>query len=446
MRGAGHSTWLALLFTAFLSAQGEGADAPVSGKPRFREFMGLNSHTIQFKPVLYAPVCRAVRDYHPIDWDFGDDTSFSPPFPFARNRVDWGKVYGDWKAGGYEVDVSLMFDNLAAKAWKDLPRDARAYGRSFAKAFGPSSMTKLVDSVEVGNEPGQYDDDAYRTIFQNMAAGLREGDPRLKVGPCALTTGKSERYAKSVTCVQGLENLYDFLNMHTYAEMEGYPTWKRSYPEDPKIDYLRRIQQLIDWRNQHAPGKEIRVTEFGWDASTKPAPASGTFSKWVGSTETEQAQYLVRSFLLFSRLDVTRAYIFFFDDRDEPQVHGSSGLTRNGRPKPAFHAVAHLLKTLGDYRFHRVNEEQPGNVFVYEYVQADDPNRRIWVVWSPTGSGKQGRIDLKIERMKLLGAERMPMVAGEAIAEHPTVREGTISVAYGESPVFLRWITEPSTK
>ena len=89
--------------------------------------------------------------------------------------------------------------------------------------------------------------------------------------------------------------------------MEGYPTWRRSYPEDPKIDYLRRVEQLIAWRDQHAPGKEIRVTEFGWDASTKPAPATGTFSKWVGSTETEQAQYLVRSFLLFSKLDVTQS-------------------------------------------------------------------------------------------------------------------------------------------
>jgi hypothetical protein len=408
--------------------------------------MGLNSHTIQFKPVLYAPVCRAVRDYHPIDWDFGDDTSFVPPFPFARNRVDWGKVYGDWKAGGYEVDVSLMFDNLPAKSWKNLPQDSRAYGRSFAKAFGPSSATKLVDSVEIGNEPGLYDDVAYRTIFQNMAAGLRAGDPKLKIGPCALTTGKSERYAKSVSCVQGLENLYDFLNIHTYAEVEGYPTWRRSYPEDPKIDYLRRVQQLIDWRNQHAPGKEIRVTEFGWDASTKPAPASGNFSRWVGSTETEQAQYLVRSFLLFSKLDLTRAYIFFFDDKDEPQVHGSSGLTRNGRPKPAFHAVAHLLKTLGDYRFQRVIEEKPENVYVYEYVHGDDPNRRIWAVWSPTGTGKQGKVDLKVERMKLLSAERMPLVAGMPTAEYPAVRDGVISVNYSGSPVFLRWITEPPRK
>ncbi len=229
------------------------------------------------------------------------------------------------------------------------------------------------------------------------------------------------------------------MNIHTYAEVQGYPTWRRSYPEDPNIDYLRRVQKLIEWRDQHAPGKEIRVTEFGWDASTKPAPATGTFSKWVGSTETEQAQYLVRSFLLFSKLDVTRAYIFFFDDKDEPQVHGSSGLTRNGRPKPAFHAVAHLFKTLGDYRFGRVVLEKPETVFVYEYVHGDDPNRRIWAVWSPSGTGKQGRIDLKTEGLSLSNALRMPLGAGEPPEQHPGVRDGTISIEFGESPVFLRW-------
>jgi hypothetical protein len=340
-----------------------------------------------------------------------------------------------------------MFHNVPAKAWKDLPRDAAAYGRAFARAFGPSSRLKLVAAAEIGNEPGHYDDESYRSLFQNMAGGLRAGDPKLKVGTCALTLGDSGKYAKSVKCVLGLEELYDFLNIHTYAEVEGYPTWRRSYPEDPKIDYLRRVEQLVAWRDQHAPGKEIRVTEFGWDASTKPAPASGTFSKWVGSTETQQAQYLVRSFLLFSKLDVTRAYIYFFDDKDEPQIHGSSGLTRNGRPKPAFHAVAHLLKTLGDYRFRRVVEEKPGNVFVYEYVHGDDPNRRIWAVWSPTGSGKQGRIDQKIEpQLKLMGAQRMPLAAGDAPAVRPEVRQGTISVEYDESPIFLKWNAEPAAK
>jgi hypothetical protein len=439
MRRIGPRARLTALLLALFSAPAENAGVAAAEKPLFREFMGVNGHTIQFKPLLYAPACRAVRDYHPMEWDTGDDTSFAPPFPFARNGVDWGKVYGDWKAAGYETDVCIMFNDRPAKAWKDLSRDAGGYGRAFAKAFGPSSALKLVAAAEIGNEPGNHDDSSYRILFKGMAEGLRAGDPKLKIGTCALTTGKSEQYSKSVGCVLGLEHLYDFLNIHTYAEAEGYPTWRRSYPEDPKIDYLRRVRQLIDWRDEHAPGKEIRVTEFGWDASTKPAPATGTFSKWVGSTETEQALYLVRSFLLFSKYDVARAYIYFFDDKDEPQIHGSSGLTRNGHPKPAFHAVAHLKKTLGDYRFRRVVEEKPASVFVYEYVHGDDPRRRIWAIWSPTGTGKRGRVELKTDGMTLLDAARAPLAQGDAPAEHPVIRKGVIVVDYTESPLYVRW-------
>ncbi len=73
----------------------------------------------------------------------------------------------------------------------------------------------------------------------------------------------------------------------------------------------------------------------------------------------------MRSFLVFSKLSVARAYIYFFNDDDTPHVHGSSGLTRNFKPKPAFHAVAHLYKTLGDYRFARAIQDQANETSVW---------------------------------------------------------------------------------
>src|SRR4051794_15226655 len=129
MRDSGNSVYFLLLVVAGLSAEGNAADAPAMKKPLFSEFMGLCSHTIQFKPQVYAPICRAVRDYHPFDWDTGDDTSSTPPFPSARNGVNWREVYGSWRAAGYETDVSIMFDNFPAKSWKNLAGDAQAYGR-----------------------------------------------------------------------------------------------------------------------------------------------------------------------------------------------------------------------------------------------------------------------------------------------------------------------------
>jgi hypothetical protein len=424
--------WVALLL--LIAAVPAGA-APA---PLFRDFMGLNVHTVLFRPDLYRPVCRLVRDYHGLDWDIGADSTFAPRFPRARNGVDWEQLYGGWKQAGYRVDVCVMLDAFPANDWQDLPRDASAYGLAFARFFGPSGGRQLAETVEIGNEPGLYDDATYRAVFEHMARGLRQGDPKLKIATCAMTAGPSDRYAKSLSCVKGLERLYDVINVHSYAQVEGWPTWRRSYPEDPSIPYLKDVAAVQKWRDANAPGKGVWVTEFGWDASTRPAPPTGDFSQWVGSTETQQAQYLVRSFLLFAELGVARAYLFWFNDQDEPQVHGSSGLTRNYMPKPSFYAVAHLYATLGDYRFARLVVKKPGDLYVYEFHRGGDEKQRVWVAWSPTGSGRTCEAALPRPPGPIARAERMPLEAGPA--EAVTWRagpEGTIRLPVSESPVYL---------
>lgn len=424
---------------AVLTAPPAAAAPPtVSPKPLFRDFIGLNVHTVQFKPELYQPVARLLRDYHGFNWDMGEDTDFFPQFPFARNRVNWADLYGAWTRAGYEIDVSVMFSGTPAASWKNLPDDAYAYGFMFGRFFGPSGPRKLATSVEIGNEPGHYDDATYRTLFENMARGLRKGDPRLRIVTCATTAGKSGRYAKSLSCVQGLESLYDVINLHTYAQIEGYPTWRRSFPEDPKIAYLKEVNNIIAWRNAYAPGKAIWITEFGWDATTKPAPKEGTFKDWVGSTETEQARYIVRSFLVFSALDIGRAYLYWFNDSDTPQVHGSSGLTRDYIPKPAFHAVAHLQATLGPYRFARAVAQVPGDLYVYEYHHETDAKQRIWAVWSPTGANREARKTIGALPGRIVRAERMPLKAGAPeTPRYEALPSSRVLLTVDESPVFL---------
>jgi hypothetical protein len=411
-------------------------------KPVMGEFMGLNGHTVQFKPALYARVCRKVRDYHSFEWDMGPDTDFTPRFPKARNGVDWEQVYGSWKKAGFETDVCIMFNNTPPDSWKDLSRDARAYGLAFARAFGPSSARRTVTSAEIGNEPGKYDDGKYRALFEGLAGGLREGDPKLKILTCNMTAGKSGPYEKSVECVRGLEALYDALNIHTYSIAEGWPAWRRSYPEDPAVNFLKPVERLIAWRDQNARGKEVWITEFGWDASTQPPPAEGEASKWKGNVSDEkQAQYLVRSFLLFSAMDVARAYLYFFNDADRPSFHASSGVTRNFEPKPSFHAVAHLHRALGEYRFARIQEAKEGELCAYEYVHGSNPRRKVLALWSPTGSDRKCAVEIPIGRGRLLRAERMALASGEVPPVEVSVREGRASVTLEESPLFL-WVEE----
>lgn len=157
------------------------------------------------------------------------------------------------------------------------------------------------------NQESTADKD-HRIVFEHMAKGAREGDPKLKMA--TLTSAKSGDDHKSFDCVQGRESLYDVLIVQSYAFLEEWPTWKRSYPEDATLTkFMRDIDELITWRDQHAVGKEIRATDFGWDSSTKSPPPDGDFAKWQGNTAEQQAQWLVRTFLLLATRAVDSAYL-----------------------------------------------------------------------------------------------------------------------------------------
>jgi len=426
---------LAVALPAFAAEQ-------VREAPLMRDFMGINGH-FGFKPELYRPTCGLVRNYHPTIWDLGDDTSLAPTFPLARNKVDWSQVYGSWKKEGYGIDACLQYESIKAPAWKNLEADTRAYGEAFAKYFGPST-NDLVQSAEIGNEPASWDGPTYRKVFENMARGLRAGDPKMKIVTCAADAVNPDKYSKGVSDFAGLEDLYDVLNIHTYSMIEGWPTWRRVWPEHAGIAYLKVVNDMIAYRDAYAPGKEIWVTEFGYDAGTGKK-GTGDFAGWVSSTETEQAQWIVRSYLMFSSMGIDRAYLYFFDDQDAAMLHGASGITRNFVPKPAYYAMAHLYKTLGDYRFSRIVKQDKDDLYIFEYVNPAKPKEPIWVIWSPTGTQRETSLGFYVPTdATVLKAERMLVKAGKA---EPVVCAQndeffSLPTSDSESPVYL-WLKLP---
>lgn len=421
---------IAVLIWGFDSATAEPA------KPLMREFIGINGHTVQFKPDLYQPVARLARDYHPVEWDLGDDTSVLPDFPMAKNKVDWNAVYGSWSEKNWTIDACLMFESKKQEEWKDIESDARNYGKAFATAFGPSGRRKLVESVEIGNEPGKWNDTDYARMFKSMASGIRSGDPKLKIATCNVTTGKSGDYEKSVECLAGAEQLFDVLNIHSYAQLEGWPTWRRSFPEDPALPkYLKDVEDLCEWRDKHASGKPVWITEFGYDSTTQPNDTSGTFEKWQGVSDTRQAQWIVRSFLVFSSLPVERAYLYFFNDEDKASLHASAGITRHFKPKPSYHALAHLQEKLGDCRFVKIVKNDIGKLRIQEY--ADDAGKVVWAVWSPSGEDKETTLVLDNLPGKLTEISRMPLNLDESRSLIFGAENGTLKVTVTESPLYV---------
>jgi len=433
-------------------------------KPLFSDFMGINGH-FTFKPELYGKLCRLVRNYHNIDWDAkqpGDPITI----PATTNHVNWkNDVYGPWKQKGFTTDICLQFGKFGGdhpnpvSDWKGKEKWIYNYGKSLATFFGPSGTEKLATSFEIGNEPGKRIDPAeYSTIFRQMASGIRAGDPKALILTPAVQARPANDYYQDLNSIYADKDilpLYDVINVHTYPTLPrsatSENTWNCSYPEDSSLMYMQQVDESIIWRNQHAKGKKVWVTEFGYDACTPAAMQNrkdwALRLNWQGASDLQQAQYLVRSFFAIATRDVDRAYIYDYDDEDEASFHGSSGLTRRFQPKMSFWAVKQLYETLGNYRFHRIVTNQPGNLFVYEFEQGSDKTKKIWAAWSPTGAKTQEK-DSYHPRVAKVTLNQLPakpsrvigMSTSDGPAPEPKWQQtgpNTITLLITESPAYI---------
>ncbi len=429
-----------------------GAAEAADEKPLLKDFMGINAHTVQFNPKLYSPVCRLVRDFHPSMWDFNDKPGTPTNFPMAMHinwedksgkfrswnaPINWQTIYSSWKQEGFEINACLMVDGVKYADWPNVEKDVYEYGKAFASYFGPSNHD-LVTAAEIANEPAhdnKYSPEQYKTLLRNMSRGLREGDPKLQIVTCAVQYGPGDGFCQPIEVLRGENEHYDVINLHQYALLHGWPSFERTYPEDARFDFIGRLASAVNWRNENAPGKPIWLTEFGFDASTQqPEPNN---KDWKSSTDLQQAQWIVRSFLTVSEIDVDRAYLYWFDDNDRPSFHAASGITRFMTPKPSYWAMKHLYESLGDYRFARAITKSD-NAWVYEFSHGQDASKVVWVAWSPTGADRTGKTQARLPG-KLVKAEAMPLVDGKPAAVQVEDEGGNAVIPISESPVYL-WI------
>jgi len=235
-----------------------------------------------------------------------------------------------------------------------------------------------------------YDGDQGRL---GAKVGVKNGDPTMKMALPGLI-GIVPEYVKSMKFWADVHRAGSFpadaLNFHHYCtDGGGQGAGEATTGISPEADGLRaKLENLAAWRDRHLPGKELWLSEFGWDThqgSVFKAPATG------GNDGYEmQARWLVRAFLEVAASGFQKAHMFMLRDTwdSSPGVFATSGLVHDKHDtlspkyekKPSWWYVNTLHKTLRNFRFEA--DESVGGIMKYRFAHATDSDSLAYVVWN----------------------------------------------------------------
>jgi hypothetical protein len=208
-----------------------------------------------------------------------------------------------------------------------------------------------------------------------------------------VTAGFDERYFDGIKANGGLDSM-DGINVHTYLgkDRSSGPGHQPEY-EDALRQYCLKVTR---WRDANAPGKPVWLTEFGYDAhdEIKRPPT------FIGVTLSEQANYLVRAFVIAAEhLD----RVFWFIAADESRVMGKTQFQNCGivhafgeknpagdpgvLPKKAYWYMALLKKEIGGLDYAATMKYDDNGVYAYWFKEPAGQGGVI-VAWAADAKNK----------------------------------------------------------
>jgi len=339
----------------------------------------------------FSSLSSQARSYHRLDWDI-ESPGNTPGFMEQQKQTDslynkwlnWKEEYSLWIKSSFSVDACILFneDYFPSKNWTSAYLQAQKYGREFAEFFNKNN--KLVEIIEVGNEPWEYNKSVYRDILNGMAVGIKSKTSELKVLPCGLQAFDKYSELNNYLPEFVTENTnIDGINTHIYSYYQNDAGLRlATNPEDPRSETWS-VNNLKVWALANNFPNKIYVTEFGYDSDGGGGDC--VHSNCV--SELEQAIYGLRQAMILYRLGVEKFYWYFYADVDwESIMHNRSGLIsayKNGfQKKLSFHTFEFVYQNLGDLYFSGIVSEND-DLYCYSFSD-NNGNTKALVAWRPT--------------------------------------------------------------
>lgn len=469
------------------------------------KFIGINGFVDDPQNIL-TRAAGTLREYHRWQWNDGDSDTAQPAYP--NNELAFGPSYvSSFNFDQYyrdlhqnDVTVSPVIQASAPYLWQGRDPEVKPYmpgGDSYnpatyaahadfmfqyAARYGahsvPDSLLRLrsdqprvsglgyLQYVENWNEPEKWwrgteaqfkpfefaamcsaDYDGHEGSMGNNL-GVKNADPNFKLVMGGLA-GLNLHYLKAMKLWSDYNRSSGFpadvLNFHHYSNDATTKFQKPNTGVSPEADSLKyKLQELVAYRDTWLPGKEIWLSEFGYDThpnSPQGAPAIGPYDE-----KEVQAQWLVRSFLEIAASGIDRAMMYMSRDVNagNSRKYSSSGLTREKwnqhQPKKSFYYHSTFRNILKNYRF---TQELPTgdarvNLYQFKHVKGDSVT---YVLWCNTSEA-------------LLLPQFKAAIQGKSTAQYLQLRDqhlspadstvyiqnDSVTVPVSERPVFIKTV------
>jgi hypothetical protein len=288
-------------------------------------------------------------------------------------------------------------------------------------------------------------------MLKAASAAIHGADPGMHVSG-GVTAGWDQDYFDAIQRQGSLDSAQG-LNFHCYF---GTPN-SQGPGHAPEYQHALKAlcQKALTWRDKNLPGKAIWMTELGYDAYDRSLRPPVAF----GATLAEQANYLVRAFVIAAPY-VDHFFWFIASDarNDMATVQFENcGIvkkygTRNSKgnpglvPKPAYWAMALMNAELGglDYQATLADDAKGAYAFLFK-----DPlsSKAVLVAWcarpdQKTDTGFKVSYPVALPpRTKALALVRFREGIHEGERQE-FKKSGTLALPLTETPIYLELIQE----
>lgn len=403
-------------------------------------------------------------------------------FPAVQGSVDYlGNAMPPVPDGGdpeqpasYAASANFMFQ-LAARYGAVAVPDAEL---QLASGQARRSGLGYLRYIENGNEPDNNwtrTDGSYLITPAQFAAkssadydgdqgrlgatfGVKSADPAMKLvlGGLAMA-GSGDAYTNATSYLDAMRTWSDahrggsfpadVINVHHYCfGPDPYGTANPRPGVSPEDCGLRDLLlQLASYRDQHLPGKELWLTEVGYDTdpgSNLRAPAIG-----AASAEIVQGQWLVRSVLAIAESGIDRATIFVSRDGCTGSAcsNASVQFTTSGVftdknsgfvRKPSWYFLSTFRHALSGLQFAGTRASGRSDVRVDAF--ADATGRGAYVVWLPSSSGATvSGYSLAIPGATQASEVELVDQSATGQASALTIASGAVTLDVSETPLLV---------